>query len=74
MPAWCGLPAVYLSGDRVKTLPALEPHCGSWIILRDGRALGETFDRHTAQQCLDYGYSIETAAQYLARINREGKQ
>ena len=55
-------------------IPELEPHCGSWIITRkdDGEVIGEFYDRKNAEALFDTGkVVIETAAQYLGRINRE---
>jgi hypothetical protein len=45
----------------------------SWIICRrsDGKAIFETFNRKTAYAVNLDRYSVETAAEYLGRINRE---
>lgn len=51
-------------------LPELEPHCGSWIATRpDGRVF-ELFNRSYAELCASRGWKLETAAQYLGRINK----
>ena len=53
-------------------IPELEHHCGSWIICdkETGAAVFETFSRRTAERVNQTKYSVETAAQYLARFNR----
>lgn len=56
------------------TIPEREQHCGSWFIVRDGKAIAETFDRHTAEQCARYGYQVFTAAQWLGKLNKEAKR
>ena len=52
-------------------IPALEPHCGSWIIV--ARATGlpvfETFNRRTAEAINQSAYEVLTAAQWLGRFN-----
>ena len=51
-------------------IPELEPHCGSWVITNDNdRRVHETFNRSVAEQAAIAGWNVETAAQYLARIN-----
>jgi len=55
------------------TLPELEPHCGSWIATASRGRVIEVFDRAKAQRLLDLGWTVETAAQYLGRINAEIK-
>ncbi len=58
------------SAKAVGIIPELEPHCGSWIITSDDDSLArETFSRSTAEQAALAGWNVETAAQYLARIN-----
>jgi hypothetical protein len=50
----------------------LEPHCASWIVSRkDGTLIGEFFDRRIVERFNPETCTVETAAQYLARINRE---
>jgi hypothetical protein len=54
-------------------VPELERHCGSWIVSRKstGEAIAEFFraDRHLVERINTAAYRIETAAQYLGRIN-----
>jgi hypothetical protein len=52
-------------------VPSLEPHCGSWIISRlsDGVAVLETFEKGIAESVNQELYKVETAAQYLGRLN-----
>ena len=55
-------------------IPELEPHCGSWIISHadTGRAFVElTWRPNVEAMAADNGDKIiiETAAQYLGRIN-----
>ena len=51
--------------------PDLEPHCGSWIVVHDGRALCELFERENADRAAQLGLEVVTAAEWLARVNRE---
>lgn len=53
------------------TVPDLEPHCGSWLISeRDsGTAVLELFERSTVERINQEKYRVETAAQYLGRVN-----
>ena len=52
------------------TIPELEPHCGSWIIVdrRTGKAVLETFERKTAEAVNQERYDVLTALQYLSQI------
>lgn len=51
-------------------IPVLEPGCGSWVVSADnGRKVFETFSSVTAERAANSGWKVETAAQYLARIN-----
>ncbi len=52
-------------------VPELEAHCGSWIVsCRDtGAAVIELFERETAERINQEKYRVETAAQYLGRVN-----
>lgn len=54
-------------------VPALEPHCGSWILTRraTGEVIGEVYDRAHVVRFNPATVLIETAAQYLGRINRQ---
>lgn len=53
-------------------IPELEPHCGSWIVTarRDGKVVGEFYSRSLVERINTERYSVETAAQYLGRLNR----
>lgn len=54
------------------SVPALEPHCGSWIVsrIKDDSVVGEFFNATTVSRFNPATCRIETAAQYLGRINR----
>lgn len=51
--------------------PELEPHCGSWMVTHANGKVWETFSRALAKQAHSEGYKVETAGQYLGRINLE---
>lgn len=53
-------------------VPGLESYCGSWIVsLPSGAVCGEFYDRGNVERLATAGYyTIETAAQYLGRLNR----
>lgn len=55
--------------------PELEPHCGSWIITRNdtGAAVLETYSRKIADAVNRKRYTVHTALQYLAALNRSIK-
>ena len=48
-------------------IPPLEPHCGSWIIVRraTGEPVLETFERATAERVNQTAYAVFTAAREL---------
>lgn len=64
-------------------IPELESHCGSWVVSppevdywykirvenKPCLKIVETFSRREAEMFYRQGYIVETAAQYLARIN-----
>lgn len=54
-------------------IPPLERHCGSWILTRKatGEVIGEFFDRRSVERFDPAKVLIETAHQYLVRLNRE---
>ncbi len=57
-----------------RNIPALEPHCGSWVATDKPKSrIFEIFDAVVAQQAADAGWLVETTAQYLGRINSERK-
>jgi hypothetical protein len=53
------------------TIPALEAHCGSWVIVsRDtGAAVLETFSPAVASKVNLARYRVVTALQWLASLN-----
>lgn len=53
------------------TIPELEPHCGSWTIVRksDGAAVCELFSRKLVERVNKEKYNILTTAQYLSAFN-----
>lgn len=55
-------------------LPELERHCGSWVASASRGRRVEVFERADAQKLLDLGWTVETTAQYLARLNRQIKE
>ena len=59
-------------------IPPLEPWCGSWVVTRraTGAVVGEFFtrDRALVEQFNPATTCVETAQQYLARINRAIKE
>lgn len=54
-------------------IPELEHGCGSWVVTRisDGEVIGEFYDRRTVERFDPGEVRIETALQYLQRLNRE---
>lgn len=54
-------------------IPELEHHCGSWVVCNraSGAVVFETFHRKTAERVNQDKYSVETAVQYLSRLNRK---
>lgn len=57
-------------------IPDLEPHCGSWTIVRraTGEAILETFERTTAERVNQERYEVLTTLQWLIRFNARIKQ
>lgn len=57
-------------------VPPLERHCGSWVVISraTGRPVLETFERRTAERINQAAYEVVTAAQWLARFNRQIKE
>ena len=55
-------------------IPPLEPHCGSWIIVRraTGEPVLEVFKQHraTAERVNQTAYAVFTAAQWLGAMNK----
>lgn len=58
------------------TLPELDRYSGSWIVTRikDGSVIGEFYERSNVEKFNPETCIIETAYQYLCRINREIRQ
>ncbi len=57
------------------TVPDLEPHCGSWVVSRkNGEVIGEFFERANVERFNPDTCVVETAAQYLGRVNRQIRQ
>ncbi len=54
-------------------IPELDHYSGSWIVSRKdtGEVVGEFFDRKTVERFNPELVTIETAYQYLCRINRQ---
>lgn len=57
-------------------IPELPHGCNSWVITRksDGQVIGEFYKRATVERFNPETVIIETAVQYLARLNAEAKQ
>lgn len=53
-------------------IPDLEPYCGSWVVSRieSGEVVGEFYDRWIVEMIDPERFFVETAAQYLVRLNR----
>lgn len=53
------------------SIPALEHHCGSWVVSRKdtGEVVGEFFNRSNVEKFNPEKVVIETALQYLNRVN-----
>ncbi len=53
-------------------IPALEPWCGSWIVVRraTGEVIGEFFDRAAVERFNPATCEVRTAQQHLAAVNR----
>lgn len=56
------------------TIPALESHCGSWVVVskESGAAVLETFSAAVAGKVNRAAYDVVTAAQWLASLNGKG--
>lgn len=53
--------------------PELESHCGSWIVTSPTGTVRELYERGNAQKAFDAGWKVETAGQYLGRINHRSR-
>ena len=56
--------------------PELEDGSGSWVVTHpttEGRVI-ECFERNNAAFCFAQGWKVETAMQYLTRINQAIKE
>ena len=60
----------------MKTIPELEHHCGSWVVVSraTGQSVAEIFDRRIAAIVNLEKYELHTAAQWLAKLNNEKYQ
>jgi len=55
-------------------IPELESFCGSWVVSRkNGEVVGEFFERANVEKFNPATCYVETAYQYLCRINRSEK-
>ena len=54
------------------TIPELEHHCGSWIVVSrvTGKPVLETFSKAVAEAVNQEGYEVLTALQWLCRFNQ----
>jgi hypothetical protein len=52
-------------------VPPLEPHCGSWIVVRraTGESVIETFLQEVAEAINQEAYAVFTAAQWFGAFN-----
>lgn len=55
-------------------IPNLEPGCNSWIVTGTKGRVYELYDRADVERLYWWGWRIETAAQYLGRINRSAQR
>lgn len=51
-------------------IPELEPSCGSWIVVKNGKPICETFERSSAEEYDRFGYQVYTTLQWLQHYNR----
>jgi hypothetical protein len=60
-----------LTGASKMSIPKLEHHCGSWIIVdrQTGNSVLETFSHKIAEAVNQDKYEVLTALQYLCRLN-----
>lgn len=52
-------------------IPELEHHCGSWVMTSPTGRVYESFNRRNVEKAHAAGWKVETAAQYLGRLNKE---
>ena len=54
------------------TIPELEHHSGSWVAINraTGQAVAEIFERRNAERLNFAKYELQTAAQWLANLNK----
>lgn len=50
-------------------IPPLERSCGSWVVTSPAGTVYEFFGRRNVEKAAAAGWRIETALQYLGRIN-----
>lgn len=60
----------------MNSVPELEHLCGSWVVTRvnDGSVVGEFYERSIVTCFNPALCQVETALQYLARINQKLKE
>ena len=66
-------PAEAGAGVVASEIPLLPPRCGSWIVTAHDGTVLEFFDKANVQKAANHGWKIETAIDYLHRINAEIK-
>jgi hypothetical protein len=56
----------------MQNVPELEHYCGSWVVVSraTGKAVIEIFERRNAERLNFDKYELQTAAQWLANLNR----
>lgn len=53
-------------------IPELDRYSNSWVVSRNNVAIGEFFDQSIVEKFDQRKCTIETAYQYLVRINKRG--
>mgnify|MGYP003636751572 FL=1 len=56
----------------MQNVPELEHYCGSWVVVSraTGKAVIEIFERRNAERLNFDKYELQTAAQWLANLNK----
>jgi len=59
----------------MQTIPKLEHHCRSWVAINraTGKAVAEIFEHRNASRVNFEKYELQTAAQWLAGLNKGQK-
>lgn len=55
-------------------IPTLEHGCGSWICTAQSGRVVELYERPNVEKAATASWRVETALQYLGRINAEIRQ